>query len=412
MGASIPLIVELHAEDAAIQWLQRDRAVNAPHFNRMFLGRLDERLEANLDGLRVAGDAGWGEALRAFEAHPEPGETFVLSSLAFGRGRREIETVLVALASDPAGALVRPAISALGWLPPRELSGKVQPLLDDPRPIARLLGLGACSAHRVDPKGQLARFLDDAGPVRARALRLAGELGRADLLPEVQRHLEDEDDGCRFWAEWSAALLGDRQRAPGALRASAARAGDHRLRAFDLATRLGTLDAARAWLQDVRADPRCPEFQVRAAGILGEVSLLPFLIGQMKDPARAPLAGESFAMITGVDIGFADLDGEPPEGFPAGPNDDPADPKTELGADDELPWPDAAAVAAWYAAEADRMPQAPRLFLGSPWGEESFRAGLERGFQRQRRAAAFNLALASPTARLANWRTRIAIGWA
>jgi uncharacterized protein (TIGR02270 family) len=407
MGAPhIPLIVELHAEDAAILWLQRDRAVDAPHFNRTFLARLDERLEANLDGLRAAGDAGWREALRAFEAHREPGEMFALASLAFGRGRDEIEVVLASLAADAAGALLRPAISALGWFRPRELAGKVQPLLDDPRPVARLLGLGACSVHRVDPNDHLARFVADEPPVRARALRLAGELGRADLLPAVLRHLDDEDDDCRFFAEWSAGLLGDRRRAPQALRARAARGGAHRWRAFDLAMRLGSSDDARGWLQDLRGHPLGREFQVRAAGILSEVALLPFLIERLADPALARIAGESFSMITGVDLAFEDLDGEPPDDLPTIPNDDPDDPRTELDADDELPWPDPAAIGRWHATNADALRQTPRRFLGQPWGGEAFRLGLERGFQRQRRAAAFNLAVASPDAVLSNWRHR------
>jgi uncharacterized protein (TIGR02270 family) len=407
MGAPhIPLIVELHAEDASILWLQRDRAVDAPHFNRTFLARLDERLEANLDGLRVAGDAGWREALRAFETHREPGEMFALASLAFGRGRDEVEVVLASLAGDPTGALVRPAISALGWFRPQDLAGKIQPLLDDPRPVARLLGLGACSVHRVDPNEQVARFVADEPPVRARALRLAGELGRADLLAEVQRHLDDEDDDCRFYAEWSAALLGDRRRAPQALRARAARGGAHQRRAFDLAVRLGSFKDARGWLRDLRRHPLCPEFQVRAAGILCEVALLPFLIERMADPALARIAGESFSVITGLDLAFEDLDGEPPDDLPTVPNDDPDDPRTELDADDELPWPDPAAVERWHAANADALRQAPRRFLGQPRGEEAFRLGLERGFQRQRRAAAFNLAVASPEAELFNWRRR------
>ena len=68
----IPLIVEVHAEEAAILWLQRDSAVEAPNFNRMFLSRLDERLEANVDGLLVAGRAGWDIARTARPATNSP----------------------------------------------------------------------------------------------------------------------------------------------------------------------------------------------------------------------------------------------------------------------------------------------------------------------------------------------------
>ena len=51
----IPLILDLHAEDASILFLRRDAAVNAPHYNHEFLARLDEQVAAHLDGLRVGG---------------------------------------------------------------------------------------------------------------------------------------------------------------------------------------------------------------------------------------------------------------------------------------------------------------------------------------------------------------------
>jgi hypothetical protein len=52
-------IVEQHAEEAAFLWLLRDAAVGAPHYDLKDLARLDERVEAHLDGLRIAGVEGW-----------------------------------------------------------------------------------------------------------------------------------------------------------------------------------------------------------------------------------------------------------------------------------------------------------------------------------------------------------------
>ena len=52
-------IVEQHAEEAAFLWPLRDTGVDAPHYKRHHLARLDERVEAHVDGLRVAGEAGW-----------------------------------------------------------------------------------------------------------------------------------------------------------------------------------------------------------------------------------------------------------------------------------------------------------------------------------------------------------------
>ncbi len=69
-------IVEQHAEEAAFLWLLRDKAVDAPHYARRHLARLDERVEAHVDGLRVAGEAGREIAWKQLEQFGETGEMF------------------------------------------------------------------------------------------------------------------------------------------------------------------------------------------------------------------------------------------------------------------------------------------------------------------------------------------------
>src|SRR5579862_5364261 len=75
-------VVTEHAEDAAFLWFSRDRAVRAPHYYLKDLVRLDERVEANVDGLRVAGATGWKVAAEAMKQEG-PGELFAAAVLAF-----------------------------------------------------------------------------------------------------------------------------------------------------------------------------------------------------------------------------------------------------------------------------------------------------------------------------------------
>src|SRR5688572_19522370 len=51
-------ILQRHAEEVAFLWRLRDAAAVAPHHDRTSLAALDERLDAHLDGLRIAGDQG------------------------------------------------------------------------------------------------------------------------------------------------------------------------------------------------------------------------------------------------------------------------------------------------------------------------------------------------------------------
>ncbi|NJO37924.1 MAG: hypothetical protein HC871_10315, partial [Rhizobiales bacterium] len=150
MAPIIRHIVEQHAEEAAFLWLLRDKAVDAPHYTRDDLSRLDERVEAHLDGLRVAGEDGW-EIMRAeMAAHPEMGEVFAAGVLALeSHDPLRIEEVINVTETVP--ETVRGLISALGWVRAETLRGTVSALLHDPSPHRRMLGVAACSVQRVDP---------------------------------------------------------------------------------------------------------------------------------------------------------------------------------------------------------------------------------------------------------------------
>lgn len=406
MAAHLPLILEQHAEDAAILWLQRDRAVDAPHFNRLLLGRLEERLEAHLDGLRVAGPAGWETARAALEAYREPGEVFAAAVLALeSRAAERIEAALAAAEAGP--ATTRAFVSALGWVGAPHLRGTVAGLLADPRPWRRMLGVAACSVHRVDPRGRLpALIADEAPPVRARALRLAGELGRADLRASVAAAIGAEDP-CGFWAAWSAGLLGDRHAAVAALRGHVEGGGAFQEPALQLALRLMEPAAALAWLRALGRDPARRRLLAQAAGILCDPAFVPWLLRCMDDPALARTAGESFAMIVGVDLAYEDLDGDPPAGAaPDGPNDDPGDANVDPDPDQDLPWPHPERLRSWWAARAQDFPQGRRRLVGREPAGAALREILATGFQRQRRAAALELAARAPDSPLATWRGR------
>ncbi|MCV3207163.1 hypothetical protein OHD62_10955 [Mesorhizobium sp. YC-39] len=79
-------IVRQHAEMAAFLWTIYDHHLlhpgKNPDMDEERLARLIARLEAHLDGLRVAGDAGREIARSLYEEYPEAGELFVLRMVA------------------------------------------------------------------------------------------------------------------------------------------------------------------------------------------------------------------------------------------------------------------------------------------------------------------------------------------
>jgi hypothetical protein len=90
-------IVRQHAEQAAFLWTVYDRArlfpEENPELDELRLGRLLERLEAHLDGLRVAGADGLAIAQARFAEYPEAGELFVIRMLQPGAEKLRVATL-------------------------------------------------------------------------------------------------------------------------------------------------------------------------------------------------------------------------------------------------------------------------------------------------------------------------------
>jgi len=88
-------IVRQHAEMAAFLWTVYDRHLlnpgENPDMDEERLERLVERLDAHLDGLRIAGEAGREIAEALYAEYPEAGELFVLRMLVSGAPERIAE---------------------------------------------------------------------------------------------------------------------------------------------------------------------------------------------------------------------------------------------------------------------------------------------------------------------------------
>ncbi len=404
----IPFMLDQYAEDVPTLWQRRDDGVDEPHYNRTFLARLDEQLEAHVDGLRIAAEEGWEAAVEAWETVGDPGEAFTLAVLAFDLDDEDkIGEVLDIVKSDVTRFL-RPVLSAIGWLDLGKVRERIEGLLSHSRTTARLVGLGACSVHRHDPGEAFVPLLDDPDPfVRARAARLAGELGRADLLPAIFVQRPGDSGQSRFWTFWAATMLGDRDAGPGFLLDYATQPDNE---GWELAFRTGILaagpDAGWQWLDALPLDPHGITLRIIGFGLLGEVKAVDWLITQMEGTDFGFLAGEAYAMITGVDLEFDDLDTDPPEAYDEGPTDDPDDDDVDMDPNENLPLPNAPLVARHWAALQPRLPEG-RLFLGRPRAPESFEHGFMVGYQRQRRAAAFAMALSGDSAPLRNWQAPV-----
>ena len=384
-------IVAQHAGEAAWSWCLRDTVVRWPHYDLRSLAALDERIEAHLDGLRIAGDPGW-EICKAHLADAS-GAVFTTAALAFDSAADDrIGPVLDVGTATRESA--RELVAAIAWTSYTRAAEQLKRLTRSEDPIRRRVAIAAYAAHRQDPGAALARALmDDDAPLRARALRAAGELGRTDLLRNARTHLDDESEKCRLAAAASTVLLGDRSAAP-ALQALA-ESGEPSGIAVSLGARALTVGAAAEWVRSLARDARTLRIGILACGHAGDPVAIPWLLEQMAVPERARVAGEAFSFITGVDLAHANLDAKQPQSFQSGPTDDPEDENVAMDADEDLPWPDVEKVAAWWSRNRTMFRSGTRHLLGEPITPASIVEVLKAGRQRQRAAAALELALAS-----------------
>jgi uncharacterized protein (TIGR02270 family) len=199
--------------------------------------------------------------------------------------------------------------------------------------------------------------------------------------------------------------MGDRERALEALVAVALEEGPQRAGAFQLTIQAMAVSTAHEWLECRFApDPANRRRLLRGAGFVGDPAYVPWLVSQMTDESVGRLAGESFSMITGVDLAWLDLERKPPEGLESGPNDDPDDPNVDMDPDEGLPWPDQERVQAWWDQNGQRFTTGVRHFMGATVSRKHCIDVLKDGYQRQRIAAAYHLCLLNPGTPLFEWR--------
>nr|WP_297350216.1 TIGR02270 family protein [uncultured Caldimonas sp.] len=384
-------------DEAQFLWLQRCYAVDAPNYAPDQLVDLDDQLSAQIDGLRAQPDGAWPLCVQALGGEGAE-EYFVASVLALTRPDRW-HAVLERAVQAPE---VLPGVaSALGWVGPSELNGVVKELLVSSVGLCRSLGIAACAMHRQDPGMALRAWLGaESDAARVRAVRAAGELGRVDVLQELQGALTDPKPEARYWAAWSVTLLGNPLNTRATLHDLALKPGRRQRDALLLLALTSNLQYSHEFLAQLEGVPDVLRMRIMGAGRTGNPRYVPWLIEQMEQPATARIAGEAFAWITGADFNLDQLEGMPPEGHEDGPTDDPEDEDVTVPEDIALPWPDVPRVKAWWSEHRGRFTVDQKLFFGQPLNAAHCQHVLRTGMQRPRVAAAVLLAMLQPEAPL------------
>lgn len=376
-------ILDQHAEEASENWNARNRAAYAPHYGRADLTRLDERVEANLEGLRIAGDDG----ARAANALPleSAGAAFTRTVLALSRrDAKAFAKVLDAIEAEE--VLSEGVVGALGWVSLDTSAWARRVLVHSScPPILRRFALAAHVEHRADPGPLLGDAIrSTSAPLRAVAIEGAGVLGRVDLLPELRDDIENAEPIVRRAACIAASLL-DGESAYDAVWSFADADTPRGRLALAIAIARHTARRTREHLMECARDPARVRVAVAGAGVDGAPEWIPFLLERLADPALARLAGEALHRITGTPVEGPLRGDRPSDAPPVGPTDDPGHPDVATDPDVARPWPNVAAMRAAHAKFAsDERRAGTRLVLGQPSGPAAWVLALARGSQRVR----------------------------
>jgi uncharacterized protein (TIGR02270 family) len=389
--ASIASIVSQFAENTSSLWADRERAVQSRVYPATFedVARLDERIDAQLDGLRTCGEQGRHCVWKALELEG-PGEIFtnaVLSSeqsRVATEARGQIEDLIQRVGE--ASTAVRPISVALDWVSQDIFAAARDRLANTQARLGQAVFLMASAMRGVKCPQQITNaFESDCVCLRQAAYWAALRLDSREFLPIIEASMLLGNPSAVLAAR-TGLLWGSRKAAHFFETIAASSENDQAETAA--ATLFTSVEPATTYR--LHADlfaGKATRASIKAAGSAGTPEFLPFLLACLDETPLARLASDAISSITGLDLSEPGLTAaaHPTD---SGPNEDPSDENVELDADESLSWPNPKKVNEWWVSHAQDFRPRTRYLAGVVVTGESLKSFIRSGRQRTRAVAA------------------------
>lgn len=410
-------ITEQFVIDASFLWVLRSISVKQPHYYTHDISALEKRIDANLDGAMANHELAWDICLEDL-TYEQAGEVFTAAIIAF-RSRNMDKIQLIVKHAFCNEETFKGLVSAIAWLPKVLINEWLQKFLFSKDLNHKYLAFSICSVLRKNPGNLLQELFEREdcfahSGLLSRMLRLIGELKLYAFTNHCQKLTEYESPEVQFWANWSLVMLGEQKRV---LKLIPFMSGDSPFNVLAIQTvfKILPIDKARQWISQNVAQKEMLRTVIRATGALGDPHAVPWLIDKMNHFETAKIAGESFSLITGIDLERYELSIDPPEEIAVVPNDETEDDNVDLDEDENLPFPDVSKINHTWLRYRDRYKAGVRYIMGievtenNPQTVTKLTTMLEQAGQRQRASLALTLALLDPQSTYINIKTRSAV---
>ncbi|MDM5177740.1 hypothetical protein PO883_11105 [Massilia sp. DJPM01] len=375
-----PILVR-HADDAAFYWSQLDSASRSYHWRFDDQIRTENLLAAHLDGLAIAGLPGFQHCVSMFDRWKKSGNLFTCVLLASKLGLTDpLDTLVERVQNQPDG-MVRGLVSALLHLPEDQAIGLISKWSARPaKPVQKVAALRAIALRGAGSHSALAcklsAYFEDANThIRAAACRAAltheDHAVALDLLGIAML-----DDDLQVRAEASIACLNTDLKAQAVAVLAACLL--EQTAEFDKSSGWFRQQASRRlerWARYLAhvlpiGAPQLPDLlnllptRIALTMVLahGDLAYLPFALDKIRDPSVSRYAGWVWQTLTGMELarmGWTVSDDDSVSLAPSGPVT-----QARLDADNGLPEPNHAALAAYMATQPFSRLRGVRVLLG------------------------------------------------
>ena len=383
--------------EAIFHWLTHSVAVTQPNYRLSEIRELEMKIQRNILEIVSRPEPAWDacEHILKYQAL-EPEKAFVVASVAFrSLENPKIQKIVEACLNNKQACAG--LISAICWLPVDIRDNWIEKfkLSKDIRhkwiAVRVLRYIQLASSEYIRSLFERPDCVADVA-LHTECIRLVGELKRDELKQYLYPALDSNNSEIAFWSAWSLVLLGERDTVARLIE-YAKRDGPWQNEAVKLVFRVLPIDSALQLISILSKKPEHMRIAVKAAGILGDPHLVPWLIGRMSSPQLARVAGESFYTITGIHLDENGLILSLPDIEDSLPNDNTDFTSFEVGEDEYLSWPNVEKLKVIWQTYHKKFSSGQRYLVGKKISPESVCDQLQNGYQRQRSAAAYELAL-------------------